>query len=212
VLLVAADTADAYRDVEAVFLPVGVAVFVLVAGAILLSVWRGRRRAQPGRRAESNVLEAAYVALLAVVAGLLVAVSFSAEDRIGAAEARPALRVRVVAAKWRWRFEYPAQHVVVQGTEARVPTLVLPARTKVEFDGDSLDVIHAFWIPAMRFQRQLIPARPTHFTLTFPRVGFLSNSRCSFFCGLRHQDMRFGVQVMEPARFRAWASAHGVAG
>jgi cytochrome c oxidase subunit II len=206
--LVAADTADAYRDVEDVFLPVGVAVFVLVAGTILLLVWRGRRRAEPGRRTENNALEAVYVAVLAVVAGLLVAVSFSAEDRVGAAEPRPALKVHVVAAKWRWRFEYPAQQVVVQGTEARVPTLVVPARTKVEFDGDSLDVIHAFWVPAMRFQRQLIPGRPTHFTLTFPAAGFLSSSRCSFFCGLRHQDMRFGVQVMEPARFRAWASAH----
>jgi cytochrome c oxidase subunit II len=209
VSLVAADTADAYRDVEHVFLPIAVAVFVLVVGAILLAVWRGRRRAEPGRRTENNVLEAVYVTLLAVVAGLLVAVSFSSENRVGAAEARPALRVRLVAAKWRWRFEYPAQRVVVQGTEARVPTLVVPAREKVEFDGDSLDVIHAFWIPAMRFQRQLIPGRPTHFTLTFPTPGFLSSARCSFFCGLRHQDMRFGVQVMEPAQFRAWAAARG---
>jgi len=61
----------------------------------------------------------------------------------------------------------------------------------------------------MRFQRQLIPGRPTRFTLTFPRAGFLSSSRCSFFCGLRHQDMRFGVQVMEPAQFGAWARSHG---
>jgi cytochrome c oxidase subunit 2 len=207
--IVAADTAGAYGDVERVFLPVGVAVFVLFAGAILLAVWRGRRRVAPGARAENNPLEAVYVVVLAVAVGVLVAVSFSAEDRVGQAEARPAVKVRVLAAKWRWRFEYPAQGVAVQGTETRVPTLVVPARTKVEFDGDSLDVIHAFWIPAMRFQRQLIPDRPTRFTLTFPRAGFLSSSRCSFFCGLRHQDMRFGVQVMEPAQFSAWARAHG---
>ena len=211
-LIVAANTADAYGDVERVFLPVGAAVFVLFAGAILVALWRGRRRAEPARRAENNVLEAAYVVVLAVAVGVLVAVSFSAEDRVGEAEARPALKVRVLAAKWRWRFEYPAQGIAVQGTETRVPTLVVPARTKVEFDGDSLDVIHAFWIPAMRFQRQLIPDRPTRFTLTFPRAGFLPSSRCSFFCGLRHQEMRFAVQVMEPARFAAWARSRGRGG
>jgi cytochrome c oxidase subunit 2 len=151
-------------------------------------------------------LEAACVAALAVIAGVLVAVTFSREDRIQPAEAQPpGPRVRVVGAKWRWRFEYPGLGRVVQGTEERPPTLVVPARAAVSFEGVATDVIHAFWVPPMRFQRQLIPGRPTRFTITFPEPGFLSNARCSFFCGLRHQDMRFGVEVMAPAAFRAWA-------
>jgi cytochrome c oxidase subunit 2 len=182
-------------------------VFVAFTGAILIAVLRGRRRARPGGRSENNVLEGLYVAILAVTAGILVAISFSSENDVRAATAAPALRVRVVAAKWRWRFEYPAQRIAVQGVTGRVPTLVVPAATDIEFEGVSLDVIHAFWVPAVRFQRELFAGRPTHFRLRFEHPAFLSSSRCSFFCGLRHQDMRFGVQVLSPADFRAWARA-----
>jgi cytochrome c oxidase subunit II len=204
-LILAANTQDAYKDVESVFLPVGVAVFVLVAGALLVLAWRGRRRAEGARRANHVPLEAAWIVLLAVAAAVLVAVSFSADDRVRAAGADRGERIRVVAAKWRWRFEYPAYGIVVRGAEREVPTLVVPADTDVEFEAVSLDVVHAFWVPEVRFQRQLFPERPTRFTISFPATGLLSSGRCSFYCGLRHQDMRFSVEVLEPAAFRAWA-------
>jgi cytochrome c oxidase subunit 2 len=205
-LPLAADTLAQYDRVERIFLPVAVAVFVAFSGAIVLTVWRGRRRTRGSGRSEHNVLEGVYVAVLAIAAGILVAVTLSAESDVRAATGAPGLRVRVVAAKWRWRFEYPGLGKAIQGTETRVPTLVVPADTDVEFEGESLDVIHAFWIPAVRFQRELFAGRPTHFRLRFEHPGFLSSSRCSFFCGLHHQDMRFGVQVLSPAAFRAWAA------
>jgi cytochrome c oxidase subunit II len=206
----AADTLHDYQRVEHVFLPVAVAVFFVFSGAILLAAVRGRRRAEPRRgRSSRPVLEGMYVAVLAVAAGLLVWVSFSSEDDVRAASGAPALRVRVVAAKWRWRFEYPAQRIAVQGTETRVPTLVVPAGRDIEVTGESLDVVHGFWIPAVRFQRELFAGRPATFRLRFQRPGFLSSSRCSFFCGLHHQDMRFGVEVLSTSAFRRWAEAHG---
>jgi cytochrome c oxidase subunit II len=186
-----------------------VGVFVAFTGAILMTVWRGRRRTHASGRSDNNLLEGLYVAVLAVAAGVLVAVSFGSENEVRAASATPGLRVRVVAAKWRWRFEYPTQRIAIQGTETRVPTLVVPSGTDVEFEGESLDVIHAFWIPAVRFQRELFAQRPTRFRLRFEHPGFLSSSRCSFFCGLHHQDMRFGVQVLTPAAFRTWARERG---
>jgi cytochrome c oxidase subunit 2 len=204
--LLAANTRDAYGDVEDVFLPVGSAVFVLVTGMILLMVWRGRRRREPKQRANNVPLEAALVAVLAATAATLVVISFHAEDRVGEASAHAQLRVKVIAAKWRWRFEYPAQRVVVQGDDGEIPSLVVPVDTDVEIEGSSLDVIHAFWVPEMRFQRQLIPNRPTRFALTFPDVGILPGARCSFYCGLRHQDMRFVVDVVTRAQFAAWAA------
>jgi heme/copper-type cytochrome/quinol oxidase subunit 2 len=209
--LLAADTRDAYGDVENVFLPVGIGVFALVAGAIVLMVVLGRRRSEAESRANNIPLEAGLVAVLVVTAGFLVAVSFRAEERVGAAEADATLRVRLVAAKWRWRFEYPQQGVVVQGRDGEMPSLVVPAGTEIEFEGVSLDVIHAFWVPEVRFQRQLFPQRPTRFAMTFPETGTLSGGRCSFYCGLRHQDMRFLVDVRSQSAFRAWA-AHEAAG
>ena len=54
----------------------------------------------------------------------------------------------------------------------------------------------AFWIPALKFQRQVIPGRTTTFRLTFPRAGWVTSGACSFFCGLEHARMRFSVNVV----------------
>jgi cytochrome c oxidase subunit 2 len=208
VSLLAADTRHAYGDVESVFLPVAVAVFLLFAGAILFTVWRGRRRADPSRRDKNTPLELAYAVVLAIAVAILVTISFRADDRERSAQAGQRVRVNVVAAKWRWRFEYPDDGVVVQGRNGEIPELVVPAATDVEFDAVSLDVDHGFWIPDMRFQRQLFPDRPARFAITFPRPGVLRNPRCSFYCGLGHQDMRFTVRVLDAAAFRSWLRAH----
>jgi len=204
-LLFAADTGEAYSDVEQVFLPVAVVVFAVFAGLIILLAWRGRRRAEPSRRANNVPLEIAYAVVLVVAAAVLITVSFRADDRERTAQAGERVRIHVVAAKWRWRFEYPDDGVVIQGRTGETPTLVVPAATDVEFDAVSLDVGHAFWIPELRFQRQLFPERPTRFALTFPEPGVLTSARCSFYCGLHHQDMRFTVRVLEPDAFRTWA-------
>jgi cytochrome c oxidase subunit 2 len=143
--------------------------------------------------------------VLVIAAALLITVSFRADDRERTAQAGEHVRIHVVAAKWRWRFEYPDDGVVIQGRSGEIPTLVVPADTDVEFDAVSLDVDHGFWIPDLKFQRQLFPDRPTRFALTFPQPGVLTSARCSFYCGLHHQDMRFTVKVLEPDAFRAWA-------
>jgi len=201
----AADTSKAYSDVAHVFLPVAIGVFAVFAGLILLLAWRGSRREVASRRANNLPLEAAYAAVLVATAAILITISFRADDRERTAQAGEHVRIHVVAAKWRWRFEYPDEGVVVQGRTGEIPTLVVPADTDVEFDAVSLDVDHGFWIPALRFQRQLFPDRPARFALTFPEPGVLTSARCSFYCGLRHQDMRFTVRVLAPGAFRAWA-------
>jgi cytochrome c oxidase subunit 2 len=204
-LILGADTSGAYSDVAHIFLPVAIAVFAVFGGLILLLAWRGTRRKNPSRRANNLPLELAYAVVLVIAAALLITVSFRADDRERTAQAGEHVRIHVVAAKWRWRFEYPDDGVVIQGRSGEIPTLVVPADTDVEFDAVSLDVDHGFWIPDLKFQRQLFPDRPTRFALTFPQPGVLTSARCSFYCGLHHQDMRFTVKVLEPDAFRAWA-------
>jgi cytochrome c oxidase subunit 2 len=210
-ILPAIDTRANYDDVVSVYLPVALAVFVIVVGAIGLFVWRGRRRATPGGKEERPIAEGVYVGVLALVVAVLVAVTFTAQGHIEEAGARPSVDVAVTAAKWNWRFSYPAYGIAVAGREGSPATLVVPADREVRFTGTSLDVIHGFWIPERRFQRQLIPGRRVRFSLVFPRQGVLDNSTCSMFCGLGHSDMRFTVRVLAPAAFDAWARAHGSA-
>lgn len=205
----AVDTRAVYESVEAVYLPIAVAVFALVTGTIAWLSWRGRRLSPERGAMEAPRFELAYAAVLAAIVAVLVAVTFHAQGRVEGAKARPpatgAVRVDAVAAKWSWRFEYPDLGVRVASRPGAPATLTVPAGREVRFSAVSLDVTHGFWIPAMRFQREVFPGRPARFALTFPRPGFTENAACSFFCGLGHSDMRFAVHILAPAEFEAWA-------
>jgi cytochrome c oxidase subunit 2 len=202
------DTRATYDGVASVYLPVAIAVFVLFTGAIALVVWRGRRRAAPRGPDERPVAELAYAGVLAAAVAVLVAVSFTHEARIENARAQDAVDVSVVAGKWNWVFRYPAYGIEVAGRPGVPATLVLPARRDIRFSATALDVMHAFWIPERRFQRQLSPGRTTRFVLSFPRPDVLRNGLCSMYCGLGHADMRFSVRVLDRPAFDAWAAAH----
>jgi heme/copper-type cytochrome/quinol oxidase subunit 2 len=91
-----------------------------------------------------------------------------------------------------------------RASRALIGVLTVPAGVDVEFQATSVDVVHGFWVPALKFQRQLIPGQTATFRLTFPRPGFTSNGACSFFCGLEHARMRFVIDVRSREDYEAW--------
>ena len=196
-----ADTRAQYADLARLYLPIAIAVFALVAIATVafLVRYRAGRPGGPSARHEHNALEIGYVVVLAAIAAGLVYATFHTESKEDALAARPALRVDVVAAKWRWSFGYPGL-----GVPAR-PLLVVPAGRTVQFSGRSLDVIHDFWVPDVRFQRQVFPDHVERWDLVFPHPGSYQGL-CAWFCGLGHQDMRFEVRALAPAAFQAWVA------
>jgi cytochrome c oxidase subunit II len=200
----AADTRSEYDALAGIYLPVAIVVLVVVALAILLALARGLRRTRPSTRRNRTALELGYIGVLVVVAGVLLAFTFRTDQRIVGAAAPGAERVRVIGARWHWSFEYPARGIVVRGTDERIPTLVVPRGRPVAFEGRSEDVIHGFWIPEMRFQREIFSDRTTRWRMTFD-TDVDSAAPCSFFCGLAHGSMRFRVRVLAPGAFAAWA-------
>jgi cytochrome c oxidase subunit 2 len=204
----AVNTRDVYDGLAGLYVPLAAVVFVLIVGSLAWFVWRGRRRAAATGPDEATRTEIAYAALLAAIVAVLLVATFHAIDRENARAASPPEVIRVTAAKWNWRFAYPREGKVETGGSNGAPaTLVVPAGVPIEFEATSVDVLHGFWIPALKFQRQLVPGESVSFRLTFPRPGFTSSGTCSFYCGLEHARMRFAVQVLSRGDFQRWAAS-----
>jgi cytochrome c oxidase subunit 2 len=214
------DTRGNYADLVDVYWPIAVAVIVLVWLGLFALVIRYRSGdgddSWPEQVHERTRVEAAYVAVLAVIAALLVFLTFSAMDRLSAelpreaaAAGRPAghLTIDVVAARWNWRFDYRGLGIEQAGDGRSIPTLVVPVGD-VRFTATSVDVIHSFFIPYLRFKRDAFPKRHTSFTLGFGEAGYhRGEGECAEFCGLRHAYMQFNVRVLQPAAFAVWVRA-----
>ena len=71
------------------------------------------------------------------------------------------------------------------------------------------DVVHAFWIPDLRFKRDAWPRKTARFDLRFAAGTVAGVGHCAQFCGLKHSDMVFFVDAMDPARFAAWSRRAG---
>lgn len=210
------DTAEKFWDVVDVYWPIGVGVFALVTLAILGIGWRFRSTSDeyPEGKHEWPLVEYSYAAVVALIAGFLLYITFStmADERETVATAyngkpgtpKGALVVSVTAAQWGWRFDYPGG-VAVAGDNRRWPTLVVPARRPVHFKVTSDDVIHSFWITDRKFKVDAFPDRTTTANLIWPRSGYWpEGGRCNQYCGLYHTTMNFNVRALPGAAFDRW--------
>jgi cytochrome c oxidase subunit 2 len=220
------DTRSNYDALASIYLWIACVVFAVIAVAVLAILVRdraGRRPDRPpGRTVDAPRLEAVYAAGLAVTAAVLIAITFHHQDNVddltpAAAKDPNTLRVDVIGAQWQWRFRYrperPGQRVVEQtAPEGTPPELIVPVGRPVLFSGRSQDVLHDFWIPDLKFQRQIWPGHTERWALVFPREGRFTGV-CAWFCGLYHQNMHFTAYAMPAAAFDRWlARERGEAG
>jgi cytochrome c oxidase subunit 2 len=199
------DTRRQYDGLASVYLPIALAVFVLIVVVFFAFLWRYRRErpGEPDSRDQHMPAEAAWIAIVAAVVVVLLVVTLRTENRVDARSADPALTVQVTAAKWVWRFGY------ADGTRLR-DELVVPAGETVRFQARSLDVLHDFWVPDLRFQRQVWPKHREQFDLVFAHPGTYQGV-CAWFCGLRHQNMHFHVRALAPDAFARWQAEQAAA-
>jgi cytochrome c oxidase subunit 2 len=208
------DTRSQYDGLARTYVIIACVVFALVVltmGFMLVRFRAGRDPERtPGRKHESKPLEIGYVVLLVAITAVLLTITFRHEDRIDGlndvAQGSPSsLRVDVVGAQWNWRFTYPGRPAVhMLPPSPRQPTrLYVPVGGRVAFSGHSQDVLHDFWIPDLKFQRQVWPDHTERWALTFPRAGWFAGV-CAWFCGLYHQNMHFVVHAVPGAEFDRW--------
>jgi cytochrome c oxidase subunit II len=109
---------------------------------------------------------------------------------------KDAMDVYVQGKKWMWKFAYP-------GGPSAVDTLRVPAGRPVRLLITSRDVIHSFFVPALRVKQDALPGRYTETWFDADRPGRYQIF-CAEFCGIGHSSMLGEVVVMPAEEFDAW--------
>ncbi len=182
-----------------------VPIFVLVVTVILFSVWQFRMKPgqelQDGPPIHGNTrLEVIWTAIPALILLGLVSYSFVVlRDN----EKKPATEmvVEVTGQQFAWSYEYPTS--VTGGAPLKTTQLYVPNNESVYFKIHSVDVIHAFWIPAFRLQIDAVPGITTTYRATPDRIGSYPVV-CNLLCGVGHGLMRSTIHVVAPDRFQVW--------
>lgn len=185
---------------------VAVPVFVGVVVVVLFAVKEYRQR--PGEELldgpnvhGSTKLEIIWTSIPAVVIFVLVGYAAVVLSDIEEAPANAAqeLKVDVYGEQFAWTFKYKGAN----GKDVNTTRLYLPKGRSVKFNVHSKDVIHDFWIPAMRMKVDAVPGITTSYRITPIREGNYPVV-CAELCGLGHSVMRQTAYVQSPAKFDAW--------
>lgn len=179
--------------------------FIIVVAAMTFFVIRYRRR--PNAGATSTVTHNTPLEIVWTVVPLIIVIGFffvGFKGFINFDNPRSdAVVIDVKGQKWSFQFTYP--------NGAVSDTLYVQKDVPVRLNLHSVDVLHAFYVPAFRIQRNLIPFRQTTLwfipTQTSPPPtrsdpgGFAAF--CTQYCGDQHSKMYTRVHVLDKMDFDA---------
>ena len=192
---------DYARSVDHLHYFVILTTLIAAAGVFGVATWffvRYRRRAEgePTPRVEPRPIhEVLFVGVPLVFFLTWFAIGFP-QYVTQQTPPRDAMDVYVQGKQWMWKFAYP------DGPSA-VDVLRVPAGRPVRLLITSRDVIHSFFVPALRIKQDALPGRYTQAWFDAERPGRY-DIFCAQYCGLSHSSMRAELVVMPAEEFDAW--------
>ncbi|GAB4456584.1 MAG: cytochrome c oxidase subunit II [Armatimonadaceae bacterium] len=112
-----------------------------------------------------------------------------------------AKEVFVIGKQWMWHMQHA--NGIRENNELHVPV-----GEPVKLTMISQDVIHAFFVPEFRMQRQVEPGHYTTMWFTPTKVGKY-HLYCNMYCGTQHSEMGGWVYVMSKSDYAEWAASGG---
>ena len=211
-------------------------VFVAAQVSLGYFAWKYRERpsAPPARYVHGNkMLEIVWTVLTAILfIGLnLMSSSIWASERFRPAQPG-AVQVEVTGMQFQWYFRYPGPDGKFGATKPELidpstggegavgldssdpaskddlvtGTMYLPVGREAEVILRAHDVIHSFFIPAMRFKQDAVPGLAIHMHFTPISTGDYEIA-CAELCGLGHYKMHGMLKVVSQQEFDAWLAA-----
>lgn len=190
----------------------GLSVFVVVfiALAVLIGMWRGRKRWPTDAAGRPKLMHGGH-GMPWVVIGVPVAIvllfgsavwTFYTLAAVAAPPKNPAITLDVVAHQWWWEVTYNKygheKMTFETANEIHVP-VGQPVRVRLI----SADVIHSFWVPELFGKMDAIPGQ-TNITWFQANEPGVYRGQCTEFCGLQHAHMALHVVAQRQAEFQQW--------
>jgi cytochrome c oxidase subunit 2 len=205
------------------------AIFFIVEGILLYSVFRFRHRGEPTTTEPPQVygskpIEIAWTAAPTLVVFILVLVITRTlwEVNVDAGEPKEGdntLFVTVVGKQWWWEYHYthyngkPIRAVdsagnetdrrVITANELHIPASDNKVSRRVYLTLKSADVCHSFWVPRLSGKMDLIPGRTNSLWFQTKEPG-LYVGQCAEYCGFQHANMLLRVRVRQQSDFQDW--------
>lgn len=123
-------------------------------------------------------------------------------------ETEKVLKVQVLAQQWMWSFRYagPDGEFNTVDDVVSVNDLRVPTNTKILFHLTAKDVIHSFFVPAVRLKVDTIPGRITRVWWDANIPGTYDIA-CAEMCGTHHYLMKAKLTVYNEEDFNHWLSS-----
>jgi cytochrome c oxidase subunit 2 len=162
--------------------------------------YRKARSPQPAEIPGHSGLEVLWIAL----ATLLVLTMFFygvAGFNVLRGAPKDSMTVKVDSRQWAWSFEYP--------NGLKSSDLIAPVGRNLHLVMSSRDVIHSFYVPALRIKQDTVPGMTTYAWFKAPQPGSY-DILCAEYCGERHSAMMAKLIVLPPDQFAQWYSGQAV--
>jgi cytochrome c oxidase subunit II len=178
----------------------------------------------------SNKLEAVWTSVTAVVFVILAILGQRVWANLHLTQTPPdAVKIEVVAQQFQFNFHYAGKDGVFGKTDAKymndsalnyvgldpddpnakddiqLTTLVVPENRPFELTLRSKDVIHSFFVPAMRFKQDTVPGLAIRVHLTATKQGKYEIP-CAELCGQLHSTMKGQMLVVSREDYDAMSA------
>ena len=174
---------------------------VAIVGSMIYFAVRYRRRGGVDHPTDgiegSNLLEAIWTIVPTVICIYVAAYGYIIYDDLrDIPKDNEAVTINVLGQKWKWDFEYP-------NGKKTTNEFVVPVDEPVKLIMTSTDVLHSFFVPAMRVKNDVIPKQYTYLWFKPVKTGSYYTF-CTEYCGTHHSAMLATLRVVSRAEYDRW--------
>ncbi|MHA2621087.1 MAG: cytochrome c oxidase subunit II [bacterium JZ-2024 1] len=188
-----------------------VVMFILTEGALIYFIlrYRATRNPTPYYTHGSKTAEVIWTVVPALILILVAFSQISAWRKLKIEPPPPeaSFRVEIFAQQFLWNIRYPGPDGAFATSDDIVTfnDLRVPVDTPVLLQLRARDVIHSFYLPALRIKQDVVPGYTTQVWFRATRTGDFEIA-CAELCGSNHYAMRGFLKILSAEEINGWLS------